>query len=86
MSQFEQMNDRLERIENLLEELTMPKKEKHFYSTSEAADKLNLSKWYVRRLCSTGEILAEKHPESGRFLISADEVDRLETRRGILDD
>ncbi len=86
MSQFEQMNERLERIENLLEGLTMPKKEKHFYSTSEAAEKLSLSKWYVRRLCSTNEILAEKHPESGRFLISADEVDRIETRRGILDD
>ena len=86
MEQFEQLNERLQRIEDLLENLAMPKKEKHFYSTSEAAERLQLSKWYVRRLCSTGEILAEKHPESGRFLISADEIDRIETRRGILDD
>ena len=86
MEDFEQLNQRLARIENLLEGLSTPRKEKHFYSTSEAAEKLNLSTWYVRRLCSTGEILAEKHPESGRFLISADEIDRIETRRGILDD
>ena len=86
MEQFEQLNERLQRIENLLENLATPKKEKHFYSTSEAAERLQLSKWYVRRLCSTGEILAEKHPESGRFLISADEIDRIETRRGVLDD
>ena len=86
MEDIEQLNQRLARIENLLEELSTPRKEKHFYSTSEAAEKLNLSTWYVRRLCSTGEILAEKHPESGRFLISADEIDRIETRRGILDD
>ena len=86
MNQFEQLNQRLERIENLLESLKTPRPEKHFYTTREAAERLCLSSWYVRRLCSTGEILAEKHPESGRFLISADEVDRLETRRGILDD
>ena len=86
MEDIEQLNQRLARIENLLEELSTPRKEKHFYSTSEAAEKLNLSTWYVRRLCSTGEILAEKHPDSGRFLISADEIDRIETRRGILDD
>lgn len=86
MSQFEQISQRLERIENLLESLEMPKREKHFYTTREAAERLSLSNWYVRRLCATGEILAEKHPESGRFLISADEMERIETRRGALDD
>ena len=86
MNQLERLSQRLERIENLLESLEMPKREKHFYTTREAAERLNLSNWYVRRLCATGEILAEKHPESGRFLISADELERIETRRGALDD
>ncbi len=82
---LEQISQRLERIETLLESLTLPRIEKHFYSTGEAAERLGLSKWYVRRLCATGEILAEKHPESGRHLISADELERLETRRDELD-
>ena len=87
MEPYEQLNERLQRIENLLEGLSAPKQiEKHFYSTAETAERLNLSAWYVRRMCATGKILAEKHPETGRFLISADEVDRIETRRGILDD
>ena len=86
MDAFEQLSEQLARIENLLESLTTPKREKHFYSTNEVAERLGLSKWYVRRLCSKGEILAEKHPESGRFLISADEVERIESRRDALDD
>ena len=85
MDRFEQLNARLDKIENLLEGLQVPNREKFFYSTSEAK-RLQLSKWYVRRLCSTGEILAEKHPESGRFLIAAEEIERIETRRGAFDD
>ncbi len=81
----EELAQRLERIENLLQSLHSPKVVRRFYSTTEAADRLRLSKWYVRRLCATGEILAEKQPESGRFLISADEIERLETRRDALD-
>ncbi len=80
------INERLGRIEEVLTLLQMPKREKHFYSTSEAAEQLGKSTWYIRRLCSLGEILAEKHPESGRFLISADELERVETRRDALDD
>lgn len=86
MTDLEAMNRRLERIEDLLLSLQSPKKEKYFYTTGEAAERLNKSAWYIRRLCSLGEILAEKHPESGRFLISADEMERLETRRDALDD
>lgn len=86
MEHFEQINERLERIENLLDGLKMPQREKHFYTTGEVAERLELSSWYVRRLCAKGEIMAEKHPESGRFLVSADELKRVETRRGILDD
>lgn len=86
MDALEQLNQRLERIEGLLESLSMPKTEKIFYTTTEAAERLGLSKWYVRRQCSLGEILAEKHPESGRFLISAEEIERIESRRDVLGD
>lgn len=85
MEAHEQILQRLDKIEDLLESLQMPRVEREFYSTNEVAEKLGLSKWYVRRQCATGEILAEKHPESGRFLVSADELERLQTRRDILD-
>ncbi len=83
---MEELCQRLGKIESLLEALQTPKKEKHFYTTKEAAERLDLSNWYVRKLCADGVILAEKHPESGRFLISADEINRIETRRGALDE
>ena len=86
MNNFEKISHRLERIENLLESLQTPKREKYFYSTNEVADQLGLSSWYVRQLCSKGKILAEKHPESGRYMVSADELERVETRRGAMDD
>ena len=84
MADFESIERKLERIENALSALKLPKQEKYFYSTDEAAGRLGLSKWYVRRLCSQGEIRAEKHPESGRFLIPAKEMERIETRRDAL--
>ena len=84
MTELVDLEQRLERIEDILSSLKLPKREKYFYSTSEVARRLSLSKWYVRRLCSLGEIKAEKHPESGRFLISAKELERIETRRDAL--
>ena len=86
MADLANIEHRLERIEDLLQSLQMPKKQKHFYTTNEAAERLGKSTWYVRRLCSLGEILAEKHPESGRYLISADELNRVETRRDALEE
>lgn len=84
MADLESIELRLERIEGVLASLKLPKSEKYFYSTGEVAARLGLSKWYVRRLCSIGEIRAEKHPESGRFLISAKELERIESRRDAL--
>ena len=81
MADMASIEQRLERIEGILASLKLPKREKYFYSTGEVAGRLGLSKWYVRRLCSVGEIKAEKHPESGRFLIPAKELERIETRR-----
>ena len=82
--QLEDIRERLARIEGTLQSLRQSKKEKYFYSTGEVADVLGLSKWYVRRLCSLGEIRAEKHPENGRFLIPAKELDRVQSRRDVL--
>lgn len=75
------IEQRLERIEVVLASLKLLRAEKYFYSTGEVAKRLGLSKWYVRRLCSLGQIKAEKHPESGRLLISATALERIETRR-----
>ena len=86
MADLEEIAARLDKIEDLLQSLQMPKAEKHFYTTSEAAERLNQSPWYIRRLCATGEILAEKDLDNGRFLISADEINRIETRRDALDE
>ena len=84
MADFASLERRLERIENVLSELKLPKKEKYFYSTGEVAKRLGLSKWYVRRQCALGEIKAEKHPESGRFLVPAKELERIASRRDAL--
>lgn len=82
----DELRMRLDRIEKLITEIAPTPIQRKFYSTAEAAKRLGLSKWYVRRLCATGEILAEKQPESGRFLISANEIERIETRRDALED
>ena len=87
MTNLDNIDKRLDRIEGLLESLVPPPKtEKYFYSTNEVAEKLGKSTWYIRRLCALGNIIAEKHPESGRYLISANELERIETRRDILDE
>lgn len=84
MGSRESIERRLERIESVLSALQLPKKEKFFYSTEEAAGRLGLSQWYIRRLCALGEIRAEKLPTSGRFLIPAKEMERIESRRDAL--
>lgn len=85
MTELQNIEERLARIEDVLMSLKLPKREKYFYTTAEAASRLGLSKWYTRKLCAEGKILAEKHPESGRFMISADELRRIESRRDVLE-
>lgn len=80
----EELTMRLDRIERLIMEMKPSPLQREFYSTAEVAERLGLSKWYVRRLCSLGQILAEKHPDSGRYLVSASELERVETRRDAL--
>ena len=84
MTELKNIEERLARIEDVLQSLQLPAKEKYFYSTGEVAGRLGLSKWYVRRLCSLGKIKAEKHPENGRFLVPAKELQRIESRRDVL--
>ncbi|GEM_PF-2115101 len=79
-----EIRERLVRIEDALRTIAAPPPKRHFYSTSEVAERLQLSKWYVRRLCALGEIKAEKHPENGRFLIPEKELARIESRRDVL--
>jgi excisionase family DNA binding protein len=79
-----EIRERLIRIEDVLRLIALPQPKRHFYSTSEVAERLQLSKWYVRRLCALGEIKAEKHPENGRFLIPEKELARIESRRDVL--
>lgn len=81
-----EISQQLSRIEEMLIGMRKQAVERAFYTTGEAAERLGLSKWYIRRLCATGEILAEKHPGSRRFLIPAEELHRIETRRGALED
>ena len=54
MTELQNIEERLARIEDVLQSLKLPAKEKYFYSTGEVAGRLGLSKWYVRRLCSLG--------------------------------
>ena len=75
---------RLIRIEDVLRTIAAPPPKRHFYSTSEAAERLKLSKWYIRRLCALGEIKAKKQPENGRFLIPEKELARIESRQDVL--
>jgi len=84
IEELQDIREQLNRIEDVLQQLQLPKREKYFYSTGEVAARLGLSKWHVRRLCSLGEIEAEKHPENGRFLVSAKELQRIESRRDAL--
>lgn len=79
-----EIRERLVRIEDVLRTIAAPPPTRHFHSTSEVAERLKLSKWYVRRLCALGEIKAEKHPENGRFMIPEKELARIESRRDVL--
>jgi len=81
-----EIRERLIRIEDVLRAIAVPAPKRHFYSTSEVAERLQLSKWYVRRLCALGEIKAEKHPENGRFMIPDKELARIQSRRDVFKD
>ena len=80
------ISNRLSQIEAVLQSVDLPSRRKKYYSTSEVARVLCLSKWYVRRLCALGDIKAKKHPANGRFLVPAEELERIQSRRDIFKD
>ncbi|WP_182870679.1 helix-turn-helix domain-containing protein [Stieleria mannarensis] len=77
----EELFQRLERIELLLENLTDNMSAKEFYSTSEVAEMLGRAEFTVREWCRHGRILAEKRPcgrgRNKEWMISHDEVQRI---------
>lgn len=77
----EELFQRLERIELLLENLTDNRSAKEFYSTSEVAEMLGRAEFTVREWCRHGRILAEKRPcgrgRNKEWMISHDEVQRI---------
>lgn len=74
--------ERLDRIEQLLIELTISKQSKEYYSTAEVAKRLGRAEFTVREWCRNGRIWAEKR-QSGRgvakeWMISHQELERIQ--------
>ena len=80
MSESE-LQERLQRIEVLLESLVEQKQSKEYYSTSEVAELLGKAEFTVREWCRLGRVWAEKRA-SGRgsskeWMISNVELERI---------
>lgn len=54
------IDERLERIEQLLDELLQQRMVKEVYSTGEVAKLLDRAEWTVRNWCRMGRVMAEK--------------------------
>ena len=77
------IDNRLERIEELLASLLDRATKKEFYSTSDVARILNRSEWTVREWCRLGRVWASKK-ETGRgvakeWIISHEELVRIQS-------
>jgi hypothetical protein len=76
-----EIEQRLERIEALLESLVEGQRPRTFYSCSEVAEILGRAEFTVREWCRHGRILAEKRScgrgHSKEWMISAEEVERV---------
>ncbi len=74
--------DRLDRIEQLLVELSAVRRTKEYYSTAEVAKLLKRAEFTVREWCRNGRIWAEKR-QCGRgiakeWMISNEELERIQ--------
>ena len=81
-SNFANFAERLDRIEQLLVELTLAKRTKEYYSTAEVAKRLGRAEFTVREWCRNGRVWAEKR-QSGRgvareWMISHEELERIQ--------
>ncbi len=69
---------RLDRIERAL----VARVERDYFTTYQAAARLNLSEWTVRQACNTGRIRGEK-PNGRSWRIPLTEVERVERQGGL---
>lgn len=74
--------ERLDRIEEKLDQLLQGTIEKEYYSTAEAAKILDRAEWTVREWCRLGRVYAEKRKcgrgSSNEWMISHDELRRIQ--------
>ena len=75
------LDERLDRIEQMLVELVGQRTVKDWYSTAEVAKHLERAEYTVREWCRQGRIRAKKKPcgrgKGGEWLVSHDEFVRL---------
>ncbi|MFN3194022.1 MAG: hypothetical protein ACE361_26170 [Aureliella sp.] len=75
------LQERLERIESLLESLIEQKQVKDYYSTAEVAKLLGKAEFTVREWCRLGRVWAEKRAcgrgSSKEWMISSTELERI---------
>jgi hypothetical protein len=79
--QPDNVDDRLDRIEELLLTLISQKQHKEYYGTAEVAEILGRAEFTVREWCRLGRIWAEKRPcgrgRSKEWMISHEELQRI---------
>ena len=79
--QPDNVDDRLDRIEELLMTLVSQKQQKEYYSTAEVAEILDRAEFTVREWCRLGRIWAEKRScgrgRSKEWMISHEELQRI---------
>lgn len=78
-----EINDRLSRIEQLLDEIATARPVQEFYSTAAAAERLGRAEFTVREWCRLERIYAEKRAcgrgRSREWMISHAELDRIQS-------
>jgi transposase len=83
------IEERLERIEEVLRALVEQRTVKEWYSTAEAAKILGKAEWTVREWCRLGRVNADKRPygrgKSLEWIISYSEIERIRNE-GLLPD
>lgn len=83
------IEERLQRMEEMLQTLLQQKTVKEFYSTAEAAEALGKAEWTVREWCRTSRVYAQKRlcgrGNSQEWIISHEELQRIKNE-GLLPD
>ena len=78
---IEEMGQRLERIEDTLQQLLTARIEQEYYSTKDVAEILSKAEFTVREWCRHGRVYAEKRPSgqgrSKEWMISNAELQRI---------